>query len=90
MSSKSVLARFAIFFVKPFSPQSWQRDLDPEAMIIFYGESASHLLLPCQAAVKIEAGTTAIKPTEKDIQDAMDSSYCRGYVLGVVDSPIFS
>lgn len=91
MISKSVLAGFAILFVTPFGQQPLQRERDPNAMITFHGGSGSHLLPFCQAAVKIGSGDNGkltIKTTPEDIRDVVNGSYCRGYVLGVVDSLI--
>ena len=82
MNSKSCLAGFAILFVTA-SGQPLQRESDPNAMIAFYGGSGSQLLQRCEAALKIGAGNKVLKAT--DMQDAVDGSYCRGYVLGVVD-----
>jgi hypothetical protein len=91
MNSKNVLAGFAILFVTPLGQQPLQRERDPNSMIAFHGGSGSHLLPACQAALKIGTGgnkTVMIKPTATDIQDAVDGSFCRGYVLGVVDALI--
>jgi len=89
MNSKSVLAGFAILFVTPFSQQSLQRDRNPNGMITFYGGTGLFLLPFCEAALKTGAGgTRTIKPTAAEIQEVADGSYCRGYVLGVVDSLI--
>jgi hypothetical protein len=89
MNSKSVLASFAILFVTPFGQQSLQRDRDPNAMITFHGGTGSRLLPLCETAMKNgPGGTRTFKPTETNIQDAVDGTFCRGYVLGVVDSLI--
>ena len=91
MISKSVFAGFAILFVTPFGQQPLQRDRDPNDMITFHGGSGSHLLPLCQAAVKIGSGDNGmltVKPTPPEIRDAVNGSYCRGYVLGVVDALI--
>jgi hypothetical protein len=91
MNSKSVLAGFVILLVTPFGQQPLHRERDPNSMIAFHGGSGSHLLPSCQAALKIGTGgnkTIMIKPTATDIQDAVDGSFCRGYVLGVVDALI--
>lgn len=89
MNSKSVLAGFAILLVAPFGQQSLQRD--PNSMITFHGGSGSSLLPSCQAALKISAGdnrTISIRPTATDVQEAVDGSFCKGYVVGVVDALI--
>jgi len=89
MNSKSVLAGIAILFMTPFGQQSSQRDRDPNAMITFRGGLGSHLLPLCQVAVKIgsgDSGTLTIKATPEDIRDAVNGSYCNGYVSGVVDT----
>lgn len=91
MNSRSVLAGFAILFVTAFGQQPMQRERDPNSMIAFHGGSGSHLLPSCQAALKIGMRgnkTIMIRPTATDIQDAVDGSFCGGYVLGVVDALI--
>jgi hypothetical protein len=91
MNSKSVLAGFAFLLVTPFGQHSLQVKRDPNSMIAFHGGTGSQLLPSCQAALKIGTGgnkTIMIKPTATDIQDAVDGSFCRGYVLGVVDALI--
>ena len=87
MNSKGVLAGLAILlFTTPFSPRSVQRDNDPNVMITFHGGSASHILPFCDAAVKVGVGTREIKTTATEIEEGMDAAFCRGYVLGIVDS----
>lgn len=89
MKSRSVLAGFAILFVTPFG-QQLQRNRDPNDMITFHGGSGSHMLPNCEAAVKMGSSnkTISLNPTATEIQEAIDGSYCAGYVVGVVDSLI--
>lgn len=58
-----------------------------EPMLTFRGGTGSTLLPQCQAAVKVrngKGGTHALKLS--DMQDAVDGSFCTGYVLGVIDT----
>jgi len=58
-----------------------------EPLLTFRGGTGSTLLPQCQAAVKVRngnGGTHALKLS--DMQDAVDGSFCTGYVLGVVDA----
>jgi hypothetical protein len=58
-------------------------------MITVHGGTGSFLLPFCEAALKLGPGSTrTIKPTATEIQETVGGSYCRGYVLGVVDSLI--
>lgn len=59
---------------------------NPESLATFHGGSGSQLLQQCEAALKMGAGTKMLKGA--DLQEAVDGSFCRGYVLGIVDSLI--
>jgi hypothetical protein len=89
MISKSVLAGLLILFMTLFEPNALQRERPPNDMITVHGGTGSFLLPFCDAALKSKAGgTRAIKPAATEIQEVVDGSYCRGYVLGVVDTLI--
>jgi hypothetical protein len=82
MNLTRCLAVFAILSVAAFGQQPSQRDF--ESAITFHGGSGSQLLQQCETALKIGAGSKMLKMT--DIQEALNGSYCRGYVHGVVDA----
>jgi hypothetical protein len=50
-----------------------------EPMVTFYGPSGSTLLRQCQAAAKVADGE------KYTTQQAVDGTFCRGYVAGAVD-----
>ncbi len=53
-----------------------------EPMVTFYGPSGSNLLRQCQAAAKLANGE------HYTTQQAIDGTYCRGYVAGAVDQMV--
>jgi Rap1a immunity proteins len=53
-----------------------------EPMVAFYGPSGSTLLRECQAAAKLANGE------HYTTQQAIDGTYCRGYVAGAVDQMV--
>lgn len=83
-----MLVGLMVLVVTPFS-QSLQRD--PNTMLAFHGGSGSSLLTSCQAALRMQMDdnkVTMISPTAAGIQEAVDGSFCKGYVVGVVDELI--
>lgn len=78
------LAVFAVLLSSPLSQQSVERQSDPNSVVTLRGGSGSNLLPKCQAEVTMGPGTKAV--AVKDVQQAVDGSYCGGYILGVVDS----
>jgi hypothetical protein len=64
----------SLLFVVPAVPQS-------EPMVSFYGPSGSILLRQCQAATKLADGNY-------NTQQAIDGTYCRGYIAGTVDQMV--
>jgi hypothetical protein len=52
-----------------------------EPMVTFYGPSGSTLLRQCQAVAKIDGGNYTT-------QQAIDGTFCRGYIAGAVDQMV--
>jgi hypothetical protein len=64
------------------SPSQMSKQGSAAPMVTFYGPSGTNLLRACQAAAKLaDRGNYTT-------QEAIDGSFCRGYVAGVVDAMV--
>jgi hypothetical protein len=63
-------------------PSQTSKESSGEPMVAFYGPSGSTLLRECQAATRPASGE------HYTAQQAMDGTYCRGYVAGAVDAMV--
>ena len=79
----AVFAVFEILSVPTFGQQPPQPNSESVA---FHGGSGSQLLQQCEAALKIGAGNKMLKMA--DMEEALDGSFCRGFVLGILDTLI--
>lgn len=59
---------------------------DSDAKVAFRGGQGSNILPLCETALKVGFGTKTIKVAA--VQDAVDGSFCRGYILGIVDEMV--
>jgi hypothetical protein len=63
-------------------PSQTSKEGSAEPMVSLYGPSGSTLLRQCQAAAKIADGGNYTT------QQAIDGTFCRGYVAGAVDQMV--